>query len=474
MPSGQWINVSPNVDTSLGAAQGHQPADAVLAVEPARVARGLPVRDGDHRRRHALEEAEPGSCVPKGRRRPPRRLERRQHRAQQPEPAEQARGAAVQPAGARGAAAGLAAGAPGAQAGAPGGRGAAAGGSIESMSASTVAPGVIWVGTNNGLIKVTRNHGVTWDDATIPDLPNPTRADISAIDASHHDPATAYVAIDYHTTGDYKPYLYRTRDYGKTWTTIVNGLATDQPSGSFARVIRADTKKAGLLFAGTESSVYVSFDDGDTWQSLMLNLPNTSYRDSRFKDNDLVAGHLRPRLLDARRHLAAQADHAGHGIGAGAPVQAGRRHAGAAQRQRRHAVPTGGSARAESAARRDHLLLPRREAGRDDHARHRGRRGPCRPPPVERTDPAAAGSAAGGAGLLAGKAEADADRGGHQPDQLEHPVRQSAGLHAQLRPGDGRDGRRHARVTRRPAGAARASTRSSSRSTARRTRSRSP
>ncbi|MGH7593123.1 MAG: WD40/YVTN/BNR-like repeat-containing protein, partial [Gemmatimonadales bacterium] len=153
-----------------------------------------------------------------------------------------------------------------------------------------MAAGTIWVGTNNGLIKLTRNHGVTWNDVTIPDLPNPTHADISAIDASHHDPATAYVAIDYHTSGDYQPYFYRTHDFGRTWTKIVAGLPTDQPSGSFARVIRSDTKKAGLLFAGTESSMYVSFDDGDHWESLTLNLPNTSYRDIVVKDNDLVVG----------------------------------------------------------------------------------------------------------------------------------------------------------------------------------------
>jgi hypothetical protein len=146
------------------------------------------------------------------------------------------------------------------------------------------------VGTNNGLIKVTKDHGVTWTDVTIPNLPNPTRADISTIDSSHTDPAAAYVAIDYHATGDYKPYFYRTHDFGKTWTPIVSGLRTDQPSGSFARVIRVDTKKAGLLFAGTESSMYVSFDDGDHWQSLMLNLPNTSYRDIQIHENDLVVG----------------------------------------------------------------------------------------------------------------------------------------------------------------------------------------
>ena len=164
------------------------------------------------------------------------------------------------------------------------------GGSIESFSPSSLNGGIIWVGTNNGLIKLTKDHGATWEDVTIPKLPNPTRADISSIEASHEDAATAYVAIDYHTTGDYKPYFYRTTDFGKSWTKIVNGLPTDQPSGSFARVIRSDTKRAGLIFAGTESSVYVSFDNGDEWQSLVLNLPNTSYRDMVVKENDLVVG----------------------------------------------------------------------------------------------------------------------------------------------------------------------------------------
>jgi photosystem II stability/assembly factor-like uncharacterized protein len=161
---------------------------------------------------------------------------------------------------------------------------------IESMSISSVAPGTIWVGTNNGLIKLTRDHGATWQDVSIANLPNPTRADISAVDASHQDAGTAYAAVDYHTTGDFTPHFYRTRDYGRTWTQIVSGMRNDQPSGSFARVIRADPKRAGLLFAGTESSVYVSFDDGDNWQSLMLNLPNTSYRDITFHGNDLVVG----------------------------------------------------------------------------------------------------------------------------------------------------------------------------------------
>ncbi len=161
---------------------------------------------------------------------------------------------------------------------------------IEAISASSVAPGTIWVGTSNALVHVTRDNGKTWNDVSIPGMSDLVRANISALDASHQDAATAYVAMDHHATGDYAPYLYRTHDYGKTWTKIVNGLPTDEPSGSFARVIRADPKKAGLLFAGTESAIYVSFDDGDHWQSLMLNLPNSSYRDITMHGSDLVVG----------------------------------------------------------------------------------------------------------------------------------------------------------------------------------------
>ena len=179
---------------------------------------------------------------------------------------------------------------PGAPPAAPtaGGTNAPPGGAIESMSGSTVAAGTLWIGTNNGLIKVTRDGGKTWQDASIPDIPNAARAEVLTVDASHFEASTAYAVIDLHRIGDYTPYVYRTHDYGKTWTRIVDGLATNQPSGSFARVIRNDTKKKGLLFAGTESGMYVSFDDGDHWQSLMQNLPTTSYRDIAIKDNDLV------------------------------------------------------------------------------------------------------------------------------------------------------------------------------------------
>ena len=170
-----------------------------------------------------------------------------------------------------------------------GGRGA-----IESLAASTVLPGVIWAGTNNGLIHVTRDTGRTWNDVSIAGIPAPRRAMISSIDASHTSAGTAYVAVEYLRIGDHTPYLFRTRDYGKSWTRIVNGLPTDEPSGSFARVVREDPRTQGLLFAGTESSVHVSFDDGEHWQSLANDLPNSPVRDLLIKDNDLlIATHGR-------------------------------------------------------------------------------------------------------------------------------------------------------------------------------------
>jgi photosystem II stability/assembly factor-like uncharacterized protein len=164
------------------------------------------------------------------------------------------------------------------------------GGAIETIAPSPIGRGTIWVGTNNGLINVTTDEGKTWTDVSVPNVPFPARALVSTVEASPTEAGGAYAVIDIHTAGDYTPHIYRTKDFGKTWTPIVKGLRTDEPSGSYARVVRADPKRAGLLFAGTESGMYVSFDDGDNWQSLQKNLPNTSYRDIRFKGNDLVVG----------------------------------------------------------------------------------------------------------------------------------------------------------------------------------------
>jgi photosystem II stability/assembly factor-like uncharacterized protein len=161
-------------------------------------------------------------------------------------------------------------------------------GAIESLGASTVAAGTIWVGTNNGLVKLTRDAGKSWSDVSIPALPYRARAEVLAVEPSHHDAATAYAVVDLHRVGDYSPYVFRTHDFGRTWTRIVGGLPVGQPNGSFVRVVRSDPVKAGLLFAGTESGMFVSFDDGTQWQPLSQNLPTTSVRDIAIKGNDLV------------------------------------------------------------------------------------------------------------------------------------------------------------------------------------------
>jgi len=159
-------------------------------------------------------------------------------------------------------------------------------GTIMSIGASSVARGTIWVGLTTGLVKVTRDNGRTWSDAS--GFSNPGQ--IHSVEPSHANAAEAYITDDRRAWGDYKPYVYRTRDYGKTWTLITNGLATGESNGSYARILREDPKRPGLLFLGTESAMYVSFDDGDSWQSLMLNLPTTSFRDIAIKGNDLVVG----------------------------------------------------------------------------------------------------------------------------------------------------------------------------------------
>jgi photosystem II stability/assembly factor-like uncharacterized protein len=153
----------------------------------------------------------------------------------------------------------------------------------------TIAPSytdidVIWVGTDDGLIHVTRDGGATWRDVTPPDL-GPW-AKVSLMDASHSDANTAYAAINTLRLDDLRPHIYRTRDGGETWTHITTGI----PDGGTVNVVREDPQRAGLLFAGTEQTIYVSFDDGDQWQSLRLNMPATSIRDLVIKDDDLVVG----------------------------------------------------------------------------------------------------------------------------------------------------------------------------------------
>jgi hypothetical protein len=168
---------------------------------------------------------------------------------------------------------------PAATAAGGGGVGAPApGGSIQSMAPSPVTAGVIWVGTSTGLIHVTRDGGRTWANVTPPNLPP---AGINVIDASHSSAGTAYVAL---LSRDAHPHIYRTSDYGAAWQEISNGL-TD---GEIVRVVREDPKDPNLLYAGTVTSVWVSFDRGDRWQSLQLNLPATVVSDLTVHDNDLA------------------------------------------------------------------------------------------------------------------------------------------------------------------------------------------
>jgi photosystem II stability/assembly factor-like uncharacterized protein len=155
-------------------------------------------------------------------------------------------------------------------------------GVLLSVTPSPFLLGLVWAGSDTGLIHLTENGGRNWMNVTPPGL-DPWSA-VSAIEASHFDAGSAYVVIDRHEVDDSEPYLIRTRDYGKTWKKIVDGIV----SNSFARAIREDPKKRGLLFAGTELGIYVSFDDGDHWRSLQLDLPTTSVRDLRIQGDDLV------------------------------------------------------------------------------------------------------------------------------------------------------------------------------------------
>ena len=153
---------------------------------------------------------------------------------------------------------------------------------IFALAESPRQRGLLWVGTDDGLLHLTRDSGRHWENVTPADVPEWSR--ISLIDPSPHDPAVAYVAIDRHMLDDYTPYILRTADYGRSWTEIAGGI----PRGTFVRAVREDVVRRGLLYAGTETGVYVSLDDGTNWQSLQQNLPVSPVHDLLIKANDLV------------------------------------------------------------------------------------------------------------------------------------------------------------------------------------------
>jgi len=154
-------------------------------------------------------------------------------------------------------------------------------GVIEAIAPSAAAAGEIWVGTSTGLVQLTRDNGASWDNVTPPNLPE--RSEVRLIEASRVAAETAYVISA--AFGASQPNIFRTRDAGKTWQKIVNGL----PENAIARVVREDPVRKGLIYAGTETGVYISFDSGDRWQPLQFNLPTTSVRDLNVHGDDLVA-----------------------------------------------------------------------------------------------------------------------------------------------------------------------------------------
>jgi photosystem II stability/assembly factor-like uncharacterized protein len=180
-------------------------------------------------------------------------------------------------------------------------------GVVFTIAPSALNRDLIWAGSDTGLIHLTRDGGKNWKDVTPPGVSDWSK--ISLIEASHFDPAVAYAAVDRGRLDDQTPYIYRTRDYGATWQLVTNGLAAP----AFLRAVREDPQSKGLLFAGTEFGVYLSFDDGDHWQSLQLNLPISGVRDLTIHGDDLaiatfgrsfwILDNITPlrQALDARR-----------------------------------------------------------------------------------------------------------------------------------------------------------------------------
>jgi photosystem II stability/assembly factor-like uncharacterized protein len=153
---------------------------------------------------------------------------------------------------------------------------------IFALTESPLENGLLWAGSDDGLIHVSRNGGGSWQNVTPSAMPE--WGTVSLIDASTYVPGAAYAAVDRHKLDDFKPYIFKTSDYGKTWTEIVTGI----PPGSYVHAVRQDPKGKGLLYAGTETGVFFSIDDGAHWQKLQLNLPTVPVHDLVVKDDDLV------------------------------------------------------------------------------------------------------------------------------------------------------------------------------------------
>ncbi len=187
---------------------------------------------------------------------------------------------------------------------------------IFAVAESPKQKDLLWAGTDDGLIQLSRDGGKSWTNVTPKALPEWSM--ISLIEASPFDAGAAYVAVDRHKLDDFRPHILKTNDYGKTWTAITNGI----PDGYFVHAVREDPKRKGLLYAGTERGVFVSFDDGSHWQPLQLNLPSTPVTDLVVHDDDLAIAtngrslwvlddlmplrELNPQLAQASLHLTSR------------------------------------------------------------------------------------------------------------------------------------------------------------------------
>ncbi|GAC1651300.1 MAG: hypothetical protein NVS4B3_11690 [Gemmatimonadaceae bacterium] len=191
-------------------------------------------------------------------------------------------------------------------------------GVIYAIAPSPVKPRTVWVGTDDGNIQLTTDDGSNWTNITPPSMTAWSR--VTSVEASHFDVAAAYVSVDRHQLQDFDPYIYRTRDHGKSWQRITTGL----PAGGYVHVVKEDPKRRGFIVCGTERGAFASLDDGDTWERLQLNLPITSVRDFQFYQNDLIVGthgrgiwvlddisplrQLEPAVIAAAVHLFKPAD----------------------------------------------------------------------------------------------------------------------------------------------------------------------
>ena len=155
-------------------------------------------------------------------------------------------------------------------------------GTIYALAPSFKEAGTIWAGTDDGQIQITRDGGKSWKNVTPPQLTSWSK--VSILEASHFDAGTAYAAVNRFRLDDLKPHIYRTRDFGASWQEVVAGLPENAPINA----VREDPARKGLLFAGSETSVYISFNDADSWQPLQLNLPHTSMRDLAIHGDDLI------------------------------------------------------------------------------------------------------------------------------------------------------------------------------------------